>query len=169
MITQEFVTTFANYNVWQNESLVAAANDLDSAARDMDRGAFFGSITATFNHLLWADRIWLSRFADAPGPDQTSAKDSAIETANWPDFMSARKEQDSRIQRWSVDVTDADLRKPLKWYSSVVGRQMSEPLGLCIMHMYNHQTHHRGQIHAMLTAAGANPDATDIIVMPGLH
>ena len=63
-------------------------------------------------------------------------------------------------------VTGEELAGELHWYSHAMGREMAKPYGLCVMHLFNHQTHHRGQVHAMLTAAGARPDDTDLPFMP---
>ncbi|HAR51365.1 MAG TPA: damage-inducible protein DinB, partial [Roseovarius nubinhibens] len=60
----------------------------------------------------------------------------------------------------------AELASDLAWYSGTLGRDVTRALGLCVAHFFNHQTHHRGQIHAMLTAAGARPGDTDLFVMP---
>ena len=66
------------------------------------------------------------------------------------------------IVDWADAVTGADLAGQMVWYSAAVGQEMSRPQALCAMHMFNHQTHHRGQVHAMLTAAGAMPGPTDL-------
>lgn len=79
MIRSTFVQTMARYNRWQNASLYAAADSLSDEERRRDRGAFFKSIHASLNHLLWADHMWLSRISDAPRPS-TPLSESAIET-----------------------------------------------------------------------------------------
>lgn len=167
MIAPDFVGMMARYNAWQNDNLITAADSLDDAARQEDRGAFFGSIFATFNHLLWGDRIWLSRFTDVPGPTQDAANHTR-ETPDWASFKVGRAEQDQRILTWSEQVQAADLAGNLTWYSGVAGKELSKPMAVCVMQLFNHQTHHRGQIHAMLTAAGVRPSDTDIPFMPGL-
>ena len=68
MPNNEYVLTMARYNIWQNENLIAAANTLSDRERQMDRGAFFGSVQKTFSHVLWGDNIWLSRFTDTDAP-----------------------------------------------------------------------------------------------------
>lgn len=155
----------ARYNAWQNSQVMAACAALDDAALRAERGAFFGSILKTLNHLLWGDGMWMSRFdgGDAPGG---SIGDSTALCATIDDWTSARKAMDTRIITWTAQLTDEDLQAQLAWYSGAAGRNVTAPLGLCVTHMFNHQTHHRGQIHAMLTAAGAATGDTDLFLMP---
>ncbi len=155
----------ARYNHWQNRNLLDAADTLTDAARRVDRGAFFGSIFGTLNHLLWGDMVWMSRFAgwEAPAigiPDSPGLHDS------WDNYKTARLQADDGIRAWADALTAQDLEGELGWYSAVAGAEVSRPRGLLIQHVFNHQTHHRGQVHAMLTAAGAQPGATDLAFMP---
>lgn len=164
MITPDYIRTMARYNAWQNQSLFGAAAGLDAAARDMDRGAFFGSIRGTLSHLLWADLTWMSRFdgGEAPGAGIAGSAD----LFGWDEMLRLRPQVDARIAGWAWMVLEDDLAGEITWYSSVLGREASGALGFCAVHFFNHQTHHRGQVHAMLTAAGARPDATDLFVVP---
>lgn len=155
--------TLARYNAWQNRSMLEAAEALGSEAREADLGAWFGSIRATFSHLLWADRIWMSRLADWPKPEGGIA-DSPRHEADWARLRAARAEADRAIVGWASGL--ASLDGPLTWWSGAAGREVTRPRDLCALHMFNHQTHHRGQIHAMLTAAGARPGDTDLFLMP---
>ncbi len=166
MITCDYVTQMARYNSWQSDHLVTVADSLDEAARLMDRGAFFSSIFGTFNHLLWGDKAWLSRFSDAPGPNQTVISQTDQEEPDWAAFKTARSRQNQLIEAWAGQVAQAELDDELSWYSAAVERQMTKPMAICVVHFFNHQTHHRGQIHAMLTAAGAKTGDTDLILMP---
>lgn len=166
MIGAEYARTMARYNAWQNGSLIAAADSLDDAARRLDRGAFFSSIFLTFNHLLWGDRMWLSRFTDSAPPPGRGIEGSLNITPDWETFKAARAETDAVIADWVGSLTDADLAGDLSWYSGAAGRDMTQPINLLVMQFFNHQTHHRGQIHAMLTAAGVRPDDTDLPFMP---
>ena len=83
MITTDYVGTMSRYATWQNESVFGAADSLDEAARREDRGAFFGSIHATLNHLMWGDQIWMSRFADAPSPQASTIPESVNQIEDW--------------------------------------------------------------------------------------
>ena len=165
MITADHARTMARYNRWQNRSLYTAADGLDAAARILDRGAFFGSIHRTLSHLLWGDTIWMSRFDGWPEPGAGIAQ-SPDWVADWSDLRQRRTEADARILDWATALTDTALAGRLAWFSGALGRDVEKPLALCVAHFFNHQTHHRGQVHAMLTAAGARPEATDLFAMP---
>ena len=118
------------------------------------------------NDLLWGDRMWFSRLAGTPNPTQPSIGDSVTEVPEWPQFLLARADMDMRIQAWARSLTDADPSVDLRWFSGVVGCKVSKPIGLVVSHVFNHGTHHPGQVHAMLTAAGARTDDTDLFLMP---
>ena len=163
MITPEYCRTMARYNQWQNNSLLAAAQTLDEAALELERGAFFGSIRATLCHLLWADTIWMSRF-DGWTPPGAGIPGSGGFAPDWASVTALRPRADKRIIDWSERLRD--IGGDLSWFSGALQRDVKRPLALCIVHFFNHQTHHRGQIHAMLTAAGARPGDTDLFIMP---
>lgn len=165
MITSDFIRLMARYNTWQNRSLVSAAETLSEAARAQDRGAFFGSIAGTFSHLLWGDSMWMSRFDGFEKPG-ISIADSARFEPDWANFKMRRTALDARILDWAGRVDDAWIAGETRWLSAAAGREIIEPTALLCVHLFNHQTHHRGQIHAMLTAAGAKPDDTDLFLMP---
>ena len=166
MIGPDHVRTLAAYNRWQNESLYGAADRLSEAQRQEDRGAFFGSIQATLNHILWGDRMWMSRFADLPRPVAPNIPASVDETASWNTLKEQRRAFDQEIIDWAAGLAADDLAGDLTWHSGAAGRDVSKPLWLLITHFFNHQTHHRGQVHCLLTAAGARPDDTDLFLMP---
>ena len=153
----------ARYNAWQNRSMLAAAETLEPEAREADLGAFFGSIRATLSHLLWADRMWMSRLSDWERP-AGGISDSPSHETDWARLREARAAADEGIVSWADGAGALD--GPLSWWSGAAGREVTRPRGLCALHMFNHQTHHRGQVHAMLTAAGARPGDTDLFLMP---
>ncbi len=164
MITAEYSRTMARYNAWQNQSLYHAAAGLDAEAREADRGAFWGSIRKTFAHLVWGDLIWIARFDGGEGPG--IGAEEAFDAYDWDTLWSVRPVLDARIAGWARSVEDADLEGDLSWYSGFLKKDMTRPKAMCVLQLFNHQTHHRGQVHAMLTAAGARPDDTDIPFMP---
>jgi uncharacterized damage-inducible protein DinB len=165
MIDPGYVQHMARYNRWQNESLYRAADSLSDAERRQQRGAFFGSIQGTLNHLLWGDRMWMSRFAGTPRPDIGIPGSVSL----YPDWEALKRERtafDALIVDWADGIDAAALAGDLTWYSGAAKAQLSKPKWILVTHMFNHQTHHRGQVHCMLTQAGAKPDDTDLMLMP---
>jgi uncharacterized damage-inducible protein DinB len=151
----------SRYNTWQNTSLVTAANGLTNEDRWKDRGAFFQSIAATLNHLYWADALILERLKGNERPEKT-IKHSLTSPSDWPEFKALRLQRNEEIERWSARLRDADLDGMLVWYPGDGFTRIEKPKALCVMQLFNHQTHHRGQVHTMLTAAGAKPEPTDL-------
>jgi uncharacterized damage-inducible protein DinB len=168
MITPALVRTLSDYNQWQNASLYAAADTLSAEERAKERGAFWGSIEATLNHILWGDRLWLSRLGGGAGPNAKSMPETAREGGDWESLKRTRQEQDLAIAAWAASVEQSQLDRSLTYVSAAIGKEFTQNIGLLTIHMFNHQTHHRGQVHAMLTAAGAKPEDTDLPFMPGL-
>ena len=165
MISTEYYQTMARYNQWQNNGLRGHVEALDEDALCLDRGAFFGSIFETVNHLLWGDLLWMSRFDGGAGPSVDVEGNTRL-TANKAEWDRLRSNADGRMIEWAAQIKSADLTGDLTWYSGMSGRELTEPKALCVTHFFNHQTHHRGQIHAMLTAAGQTPQPTDLPFMP---
>ncbi|WP_299707548.1 DinB family protein [uncultured Tateyamaria sp.] len=157
----EHLRLMARYNAWQNGSLVAAADRLSDAERWQDRGAFFGSIAATFNHVLWDDALWLARFAEDVRPE-LSVPVSLEAPRDWGAFKTLRTERDAEILAWAEGLASSDLEGVIAWYPGGENTRVEKPAAVCFAHLFNHQTHHRGQIHGMLTAAGARPEPTDL-------
>ncbi len=169
MITTDYVRLMASYNRWQNQSIYRAAAGLSDAQRRADNGAFFGSIHATLNHCVWADQLWLSRFTDTPPPLYPDIPGSVGGYERWEELQAVREQTDATIQNWANKISNAELSGSLSWYSGAMQADIERPKGALIMHMFNHGTHHRGQVHAMLTANGAKPDDTDLSFMPDAH
>jgi uncharacterized damage-inducible protein DinB len=162
MITLAYTRAMADYNRWQNGNLYGAAEALSDAARKEPRGAFFGSIHATLNHLLWADQMWMSRFAGTPKPKAHNIAESVGMIESWGDLKRERTVFDRVILDWSERLDPAWLEGELTYFSGGAGRELTKPKWLLVTHMFNHQTHHRGQVHCMLTQAGARPETTDL-------
>ena len=161
MISAEYCRLMARYNTWQNGSLVTAADGLTDEDRWKDRGAFFQSIAATLNHLYWADALILERLKGNQRPEDT-IKHSLTSPSNWDDFKALRLQRNEEIEEWSTRLLDADLNGMLVWYPGDGSTRIEKPKTLCVIQLFNHQTHHRGQVHAMLTAVGAEPEPTDL-------
>ncbi len=164
MISPDHVRLMARYNRWQNQSVFREAGCLSDEARRQLRGAFFGSIQGTLSHLLWGDMIWLHRFASMPKP-AGGTKDSAGHFADWDELAAGRTIMDETILSWAETLNQDWLMGDITWFSGALGREVTKTRWLLVTHFFNHQTHHRGQVHAMLTAAGAKPDATDLPFM----
>ena len=165
MITPEYCRTMARYNTWQNDGLRRIVSGMGRAELEADRGAFFGSIWGTLNHLLWGDQIWLSRFDGGAAPKGGIA-DSPTLTRNRAEWQAERFQTDGRIRVWAEKLSALELVGDLTWFSGAKGAEVTRPMALCVTHFFNHQTHHRGQIHAMQTAAGQRPEPTDLVLMP---
>jgi uncharacterized damage-inducible protein DinB len=165
MIGRGYVQRMARYNRWQNENLYGAADGLSEAERQRERGAFFGSIEKTLNHLLWGDQAWMSRFTEIPKPPGR-IPDSVRAYGDWENLKGERKRFDGKILDWAASVEDMWLAENMTYFSGARGREVTQPRWLLVTHMFNHQTHHRGQVHCMLTAAGAKPSDTDLPFLP---
>lgn len=169
----ELVRQYADYNAWMNARLLDAADRLDTSERQTDLGAFFGSIDATFNHLLIADSIWLRRFSRAEGPAATLLADPAAPLApeapldgtveHDPAAIRQRRVAlDALITEWVSRLDDEQLSRPLA-YTNTAGRPFRRQMGLLVLHFFNHQTHHRGQIGTLLFQSGIDVGITDLL------
>lgn len=161
MITPAWCRLMAAYNSEMNRRLYAAADRLGEAQRREDRGAFFGSIHATLSHLMWADTIWMSRFAGWPQP-AVGGSQSTTAYPDWAALKPLRAETDARIEGWMASLDPAWLEGDLSWYSGLSQRDMTRPRPVVMTHFFNHQTHHRGQVHALLTSFGERTGDTDL-------
>ena len=162
MITPAYAQTMARYNQWQNENIYGAAAKLRDDDRKSSRGAFFGSIHATLNHILWADQMWLMRFGAGPEPGPNSIAEGLEQFAGWEELNAQRQRLDAVIGEWAANLTADDLAKDLKWYSGGAQRDLVTPLAIAVTHFFNHQTHHRGQVHCLITGLGVKPGITDL-------
>ncbi|WP_415920528.1 DinB family protein [Tateyamaria sp. SN6-1] len=156
----------ARYNAWQNKQLMDVLKGVDEAVLRKDQGAFFGSIMGTLNHLLWGDTIWMSRFVPSIPKPAGSIDESVDFTPTFAVWSADRFRLDGAILMWADTMGSLDLKGQLSWFSGALGRDVRKPLELCVTHMFNHQTHHRGQVHAMMTAAGLTAPVSDLFVMP---
>ncbi|SEN88207.1 Uncharacterized damage-inducible protein DinB (forms a four-helix bundle) [Rhodospirillales bacterium URHD0017] len=165
MIGVDFVRRMARYNRWQNENLYGAADGLSDEECHRERGAFFGSIHRTMYHLLWADQTWMSRFRSTPPPAPFA--DLVGLHGEWVALKDARRDFDGEIIGWADGLASEWLAGTHTHVSPSMGREVTTPRRLLVSHFFNHQTHHRGQIHCLLTQAGRKPADTDLPMMPG--
>ena len=148
----------ARYNAAANQRLYDACALLDEAERKAERGAFFGSIHRTLNHLLIGDAIWLTRFEGGEAP--STGLDAEIH-AGFGDLRAARRALDARIQRF-FDALDPQALCGSIVYVNNQGLSFDDPLPLLLAHFFNHQTHHRAQVHTLLSQAGTAPPVLDL-------
>lgn len=172
------IQTMARYNTWMNDKVYQAAAALSDEARKENRGAFFGSLHATLNHILLGDLVWLSRFADGGWdfPALSGLSFAPVQSltgldmelhADFAALSNERSTVDHAIQNWAeTDLTDAIIDADLTFHHFLKQKQMTLPLSLCLSHLFNHQTHHRGQATTLLSQMGVDVGVTDIPAMP---
>lgn len=168
----------ARYNQWFNTQLLDAAERLTDAERKQDRGAFFGSIHHTLNHLLVGDQIWLKRFRQC-GLDHGWRAPSLADTVldlpqlaswdmvlceDWAVLRAKRAQLDGAIMQWIADMPDGFAQFTVR-YATSKGMQRAHPVWQAMTHFFNHQTHHRGQVTTLLMQAGVDPGTTDLIAL----
>ena len=165
MIQPSAAVTLCAYNRWMNERIYDVCASLTDSERKLDRGAFFGSIHRTLDHIVYGDLAFLSRFTGDPSepPELTEAQ--------FEDFASLRQERDridGRLETWAGGLTQSWLEAPFTYTSKVDGLTRRTPAWLLVVHLFNHQTHHRGQVTTLLTQLGLEFGSTDLPFTPGL-
>jgi len=162
---------FAYYNRRFNTRIYETAAKLSDEARKRDSGAFFGSIHGTLNHLLLSDRIWLERFRTAKLCSRALEGATLlhnVESLNselYSDFSALHQERsatDSVIEHWVSSLTPAMLDHTIR-YANRQGGIRQHAAWIAITQLFNHQTHHRGQVTTLLHQAGVDPGITDFI------
>jgi uncharacterized damage-inducible protein DinB len=164
MITVQFARTMAVYNSEMNRRIYEGAARLTDDQRRADVGLFWKSLHGTLNHLLWADRQWMSRMDGWP-PNTVPNPLSATLHADFADLRAARVQADARIEAFAERIDEAWLSEDLVWFSGAAGREMRREKRGLLVHFFNHQTHHRGQAHAALTLRGVDPGDTDLFLV----
>ena len=150
--------TMATYNERSNEILYTACAALTDEDRKKARPVFFGSIHATLNHILLGDRIWMARFEGGSAP---STNLDAILFEDFGDLSAARREMDARISAF-VDQLPASWLDGTFEYLNNSGKACADPAAVLLAHFFNHQTHHRGQVHALLSDTPVAPPPMDL-------
>ena len=159
MPIRDYFITFAHYHRWADARLFAALADLSDTERKADRKAFFGSIHGTANHLLVVARAWMGRLE---GRDYGIR---ALDEELYDDFVglhAAVEDMDDHIVAWVEGLSAARWDKPCT-YKTMTGETQTTPVPELLGHLFNHATHHRGQIHHMIGAAGSAPPPLDLI------
>lgn len=152
----------AAYNKWANARLFEAALAVDNVDYRRDVGAFFKSLCGTLNHLLVTDRIWMKRLTnEGEHPDRLNA----IIHEDGRELARARADEDDRIVRYVASLDEASLAGTLK-YANSAGKHFEQPRADIVSHLFNHQTHHRGQAHTILSiCTGREPPSLDLLAM----
>jgi len=172
-MTPQTALLMSRYNRWMNQAVYEAARTLPGQEVTRDRGAFFGSILQTLNHIAAADLIWLHRFAQHPA---ATALRAAL--AGWPAPTSLRQPMapslealekqrqalDEVIDQW-VHTFSPELLADTLSYRNMAGEVHAKHLGSLVQHFFNHQTHHRGQASTLLFQAGVDVGVTDLLAM----
>lgn len=165
--------TLARYNAWFNARLYASAATLPDEQRRRELGAFFGSVHRTLNHLILCDHVWLMR--SEPGLAAAIPRDAAgnalrpssLDLVLYDDFellAARRRELDETIRGWIESLSEADLDREVA-YRTTTGVPQRHPLWWALTHLFNHQTHHRGQVTTLLSQLGCDPGVTDLLAM----
>ena len=151
---------FGGYNEWANQRLYDAAAQLSDEQYRSDRGAFFKSVHGTLNHLLATDRIWMQRFTgEGTAPDRLDV--ILHETLDGLRF--AREAEDRRIVGYVEGLDDTRLAGTIRYRRVSTPEVFEQPLAPALAHWFNHQTHHRGQVHALLTSLVGRAPELDLL------
>ena len=169
----DHIRLMASYNAWMNDKLYEAAQCLSHEALVADKGAFFGSILGTLNHIIVGDTIWLQRFAMHPAHYaaldalSTSPSPQTLNQITFTDLESCsvrRKMLDDVILRWADTIKPMDLDVTLA-YVNMKGLPQHKNMFSLLMHFFNHQTHHRGQVSTLLSQRGIELYDTDLVLL----
>jgi len=166
MITASHSLLMAQYNEWINSRMYALCASLPDTELRKDRGAFFKSIYATLNHIAYGDLAFLSRFTGNPSAVPEPGADLFV---TFSLLRTERAALDQRILVWSESLTPAWLAESLTYTSQIDGKTRTVPKWALVTHMFNHQTHHRGQVTTLLSQMGLDIGITDIPFMSQFH
>ncbi|CAG4924040.1 DinB family protein [Paraburkholderia saeva] len=161
MSLKDHFDTFARYNAWANARLYHAVSQLSDVDYRADRGAFFHSINGTLNHLLVTDRVWMQRFtSEGDAPDRLDA----ILYDRFDDLRHARGLEDARITAYVISLGEAALGSIITYRRVSTSEVKVQPLAPGLAHWFNHQTHHRAQVHTMLTGLTGVAPELDLLI-----
>jgi len=163
----------ARYNSWMNKRLMERADVMGSARIEVDQQAYFSSIFGSFQHIMVGDLVWLRCYGVTPAfaslatslvhfPEPTALNAPLYKT--WAEFKEARLELDQLVSEWIQSLDDHSLQTSIH-YASIKGIKAWQPLWILLTHLFNHQTHHRGQITTLMMQQGYDPGVTDMVAM----
>jgi uncharacterized damage-inducible protein DinB len=161
-----YYPTMAQYNQWMNQKLYAICTTIPDATRKEDLGAFFKSIHRTLNHLLYGDRAWLGRLTNQPFYVDNLGQ---FMYDDFAELKQAREQCDRDLLDWTKTLTPEWLNQPFPYTSNIDKKTRILPTWLLVTHLFNHQTHHRGQITTLLSQLGYDPGITDLPWLPYLQ
>ena len=156
---------FGHYNAWANGRLYEAAAALSTEQYRADRGAFFKSVHGTLNHLLVTDHVWMHRFT---GEGAAPERLDAILFENFTELRAAREAEDRRIIDFVDRLDDARIAGTIKYRRVSTPEQFEQQMAPALAHWFNHQTHHRGQVHALLTGLVGKAPELDLLIFQRL-
>ncbi len=166
MYDRTYYQLMAEYNGWMNQNLYSVCEAIPDEQRKQDLGAFFKSIHGTLNHLLYGDKAWMGRFIGSPFSVTVIGQDLYDDF----DTLKAEREKcDREILEWSIALDSNWLNQPFEYTSNVDGKHRVLPTWVLVTHMFNHQTHHRGQVTTLIKQVGYEPGLTDIPWLPALN
>jgi uncharacterized damage-inducible protein DinB len=163
MNLSNYARLMARYNRWMNEKLYDVCAQLSNEQRKADMKAPFHSTHGTLNHMLLTDRVWMGRFTSTPFAAQS------LDQELYSDFEELRRERqqtDSQIESWAAMLDESSFEGTLHFTPMSRPQEMTIPMGLTIVHFFNHQTHHRGQLTTLLEQLGCDFGVTDLPMMP---
>lgn len=163
LMTPDIFQTYARYNTWMNGNIFRGCEKIPDDIRKKDLGAFFKSIHGTLNHMLIGDRAWMAQFTGGPLPKSHLAD---IVHEDFGDLWTARQMLDRDIAAFCADLTEEWLAKPFTFTSMVYKQTYTYPNYFLMMQLFNHQTHHRGQVTTLMMQQGIDPGPTDLPAMP---
>tara|TARA_R110001592_G_scaffold179430_2_gene421048 strand:+ start:2161 stop:2697 length:537 start_codon:yes stop_codon:yes gene_type:complete len=178
MKLKEHVYLMADYNQWMNQKIYEAVSSMAPETLHQDKGAFFGSIFASLNHICVADTLWLKRFSAVLQTYKAYEPISALPTPeslntflanNFNDLKDRRVLLDEALLELASFLTDEELLQPINYQNSK-GVMANKTLFNLLMHLFNHQTHHRGQITTLLNQSGIDIGITDLVfIQPNVN
>jgi uncharacterized damage-inducible protein DinB len=161
---RDYAMAMARYNQWMNGKLYDAAATLSDEQRTANRSAYFKSIHGTLNHLLLGDQAWMQRL-NGEGVTMTSADQELY--ADFDELRAAREAMDQKLIAWAAGLEAVEASRSFTFVSVIYQRQITMPYVAAVMQVFNHQTHHRGQITTLLSQFGVDVGVTDLPLMPG--
>ncbi len=171
MAALEYLKLMAEYNQWMNDNIYRAAHHLDEHELSNDKGAYFKSIIGTLNHIMVGDIIWFQRVANGFRNNKSLDFIRSLSKPNTLDeiifdsieeLTNQRKKIDMSIIAFVDELNGSDLEKPLA-FQNMKGIPLVKNTGLLMLHIFNHQTHHRGQISTLFSQLGIDIGVTDLL------